>query len=1052
MFEPEASGRDRWAAVAMNRRVLTLVIALVVVAGGSSLLDLPRMEDPVLRPRVGLVNTRLPGADAARVEALVSESVEDSLRDIEEIKELRSVSRQGISTISIELLDSVMDTDAVWSRVRSKIDDAVPRLPPEARRPEFEELEVRAYALILGVKWDAETPVDMASLRRVAIDLQDRLQGLPGTDVVDRFGDPGEEIEVELRIDEVAAIGVTPAMVADKIAARDVKTAAGELRGDRRQLLVEVGNRLEHWRELSELVIGGSGGGAGGRSLGLDGNVGRDVRLGEVADIRTGIVDPPPRMAIADGDVAVVLGIMVRPDFRIDRYTAAAEATLAEFASTLPREMSLTTILRQSDYVRRRLSSLVGNLLVGAAAVSGVVFVLMGLRAAVLVVMTLPLAAMMVLFFLKSVGIPIHQMSITGLIISLGLLIDNAIVIVDEVRSRMAAGTTPREAASRSVRHLAVPLLGSTVTTALAFAPIALMPGPAGEFVGAIAISVMASVFASLALSLTVVPALTAIWSGRLESRAGGEDRPRRWWRDGVSAGDAAVGYRRFVRWMLGHPVAAISLSLSPPLVGFLLAGTLREQFFPGSSRDQFHVTIEGPAVSSLAETRASAMRVDAVLRDDSGGDGARRVDWFLGESAPQFYYNVLANRRGTRNFAQALVTTAPGSDPTAMIRRLQRRLREVVPDSRVLVRQLEQGPPSEAPIEVRLFGPDLDVLRRLGDRARVRLASMTDVAYTRSDLSEVLPAVSIDVDTTAAMDAGLSPRDVGGFFAAALDGVPAGSVLEDNERVPVVVRLDDSDRGDLSRITSMDVGGLRTGAAGEPVPLSAIASVNLTPRDAAINRLNRRRMNEVAAFLNAGVLPSIVQAKFERSLIDDPIGLPAGYSIRYGGTASGRDDAVGNLFSTVGVLAVLMVATLVLSLGSFRATAIIGVVAIGSVGLALLSLALGRYPFGFMGIIGTMGLIGVAINDSIVVLTSVRERSADGATAGLDETADRVVAATRHVVATTLTTIAGFLPLILDGGGFWPPMAICIAGGVSGATLMALVGVPAAEVWARGG
>ena len=1014
----DATGGDRWVAVAMNRRVLTLALALIVVAGVSSLIELPRMEDPVLRPRVALVNTPLPGADAARVEALVSEPIEDSLRDVEEIKELRSVSRQGISTISIELLDTVDDTDPVWSRVRSKIDDAVPRLPADAGLPEFEELEVRAYALIVGVTWESDAPVDMASLRRTAIDLQDRLQDIPGADVVDRFGDPGEEIRVELRPDDVAAVGATPASIAGRIARRDVKSAAGELRGVDRQMLVEVGNQFESADELTRLVVGSDAGG-------------RDVTLGDVAAVRTGMTQPPPRMAIVDGDVAVVLGVMVRPDYRIDRYTAAAETALTDFADLMPDQMSLSTVLKQSDYVDRRLSSLVGNLIAGAVAVSVVVMVLMGLRAAVLVVLTLPLAAMMVLFFLKVVGIPIHQMSITGLIISLGLLIDNAIVIVDEVRSRMARGVPAAAAASRSVRHLAVPLLGSTVTTALAFAPIALMPGPAGEFVGAIAVSVIASVFASLALSLTVIPALTALWSAE---RSG----PRRWWQDGVSVPSLAAIYRRFVGWMLRHPAAAIAVSLTPPLIGFLSAGTLREQFFPGSSRDQFHVTIEGPAVSSLDRTRTSAMEVDRVLRDD----GAERVDWFLGESGPQFYYNVMANRRGTRNFAQALVTVGRGVDPTTMIRRLQRRLRRVVPDSRVLVRQLEQGPPFEAPIEVRLFGPDVDVLRRIGDEARVRLASLEDVSYTRSDLAEVLPAVSIDVDPTAAIDAGTSPAEVGSYFAAALDGVPAGSVLEDNERVPVVVRLADDSRGDLGRITSMDIA---PGPA--DVPLSAVASLSLRPRDAAVTRLDRRRMNEVAAFVNAGVLPSVVQTAFEQSLIDDPIGLPPGYHIEYGGTASGRDDAVGNLFSTVGVLGVLMMATLVLSLGSFRATAIIGGVAVGSVGLALLSLAVGGYPFGFMGIIGAMGLIGVAINDSIVVLTSVREGGG-----GWDATVDRVVESTRHVVATTLTTIAGFLPLILSGGGFWPPMAVCIAGGVSGATLMALVGVPAADRWWRGG
>ena len=949
---PDGTGRrDWWIECVFNPRLLVLVLSLIAVAGLTSLMDLPRMEDPVLANRVGLINTPLPGADAARVEALVSEPIEDELRDIEEIKELRSVSRQGISTISVELLDSVSDTDPVWSRVRARIDDAAPRLPVDAGLPQFEELQVRAYALIVGISWRDRGPPDVAALRRVAIDLQDRLQGLPGTDVVDRFGDPGEEIEVELNAAAVAASGMTPADVATRIASRDVKSTAGELLQRDRQLLLEIGNQFEHSREIAETVIGDADN--------------RDIRVGDLATIRVGMADPPPRMAILDGEMSVALGVMVRPNFRIDRYTAAADQTLADFAALMPSQMALTTVLRQSNYVDSRLASLTGNLWAGAAAVSVVVFLLMGFRSAVLVVLTLPLASLMVLFFLKTVGIPIHQMSITGLIISMGLLIDNAIVIVDEVRSRIARGIAASVAASASVRHLAVPLLGSTITTALAFAPIALMPGPAGEFVGSIAISVIASVFASLFLSLTIIPALTALWSrdpasGSSPRRSlAGPSNPGRSakllaslsviFHHGISIPPITQVYRRCIGWFLAHPIMAIAVSMTPPLVGFTLAGTLQEQFFPPSTRDQFHVTIERPATSSLARTRDAAQQVDQIIRRA----GARRTDWFLGESAPQFYYNVMANRRGTRNFAQCLVTLSQGVDPTQTIRRLQTRLRDALPDSRVLVRQLEQGPPVAAPIEVRLFGPDPDVLRQLGDAARLRLSRIEDVVYTRSDLSEVLPMVSIDVDPTAAIDAGLDPADVGDYFRAALNGVPAGNVLQDNQQVPVVVRLGDAARGDLAAVSSMDI------AAGpDVVPLSAVSDIRVRPRPAAITRLNRRRMNEVAAYINAGILPSVVQASFEQSLVDEPLGLPPGYSIRYGGIASGRDDAVGNLFSTVGILAVLMVATLVLALGSFRATGVIGGVAIGSVGLALLSLVVGGYPFGFMAIIGAMGLI----------------------------------------------------------------------------------------------
>lgn len=1050
--------------VLRNNRLLILIVALILVAGGSSLLELPRMEDPVLRRRVALVNTFMPGADAERIETLISEKIEDELRDIEQIKELRSVSRLGVSTVSIELLDSVIDTDSVWSRVRSRIDDAVPKLPLTASRPTFEELEVRAFALLTALVWQSDEPADWTVLRRLAIDLQDRMQTLPGTDKVERFGDPGEEIEVELDPAAVSSLGLSPSSVIAAIGQFDAKGSAGQLRPDDMQLAVEVGNQFRSADELSSIPIAGN----------------QDVfaTLGDVATIRSGATHPLPRSASVDGKPAVVLGAMVRPSYRIDRWSEAADEMLDQYSANLPAGIEVDDLLRQTKYVDQRLSSLLRNLLAGAAAVAVVVWLLMGPRATMLVLIALPLSSLMVLFGLRIFGIPIHQMSITGLIISLGLLIDNAIVIVDEVKVRMTAnrrrrherathqidvaGLSPSDllgesdealatrSASESIRHLAVPLLGSTITTALAFAPIALMPGPAGEFVGAIAISVILAVFSSLFLAMTVIPALAI----RLF--------PEGKFRGGISIPPLTRLYRNTLRELIGKPWLGISVSIVAPMVGFILAGQLQEQFFPASGRDQFYVTVEGPVTSSVAATKQTAAEVDVVLRRA----GAKRIDWFFGESAPQFYYNVIANRRGTRNFGQALVTLNPATDPTATIAAVQADLRDRITDSRVLVRQLEQGPPFEAPIEVRLFGPDLNRIRELGDDVRRRLLAMPDVTYCRADVSEVLPMVSLDVDPSASQLAGISPSRVAEEFRISLDGAIAGSVLQGNEEVPVMVRVKGSSRSELDRIRTMELMPDMTNPPGQSdrsasqredhvpaaVPLSSIASVNLVPKSAVLLRLNRQRMNEVAGYLNAGVLPSIVQDRLETSLAENPLDLPPGYELRYGGSASKRDDAIGNLLSTAGVLIVLMVATLVLSLGSFQASAIIGAVALMSIGLGLLALIVGGYPFGFMSIIGTMGLIGVAINDSIVVIAALDEApennekllSRGGIDLVLENTVDRVVDASRHVIATTLTTMAGFAPLILDGGGFWPPMAICIAGGVAGATVLALVFVPA--------
>ncbi|MEM1068463.1 MAG: efflux RND transporter permease subunit [Planctomycetota bacterium] len=1017
-----------------DRRLLILSIALIVVAGLSSLAIMPRMEDPVLTPRAAFIVTRLPGADAERVESLVTEKIESALRDVEEIDELSSSSRAGISTISVELKQTIYETDAIWARVRGKVEDAIALLPPEASRPSFEEAETSAYALILGVVWNnREAPADHRVLRRVAIDLQDRIQNVSGTEVVDRFGDPGEEIEVEIDPVKAASLGLSLDAIAEQVNRYDAKSSAGQLRGESVSLLIDIDNQLEAVSMIENIPVASRDG--------------KDVRLAEVAQVSMGMPDPLPRFANLNGREAVVLGAMVTDSTQINGWTETTEEMLNDYERRLPDDVALDRLMVQNDYVAARMQALRSNLILGASGVALVIFFMMGWRSALIVTLALPLSSLMVLFGMRVYSIPIHQMSVTGLIIAFGLLIDNAIVVVDEVKGRLRKGDAPTDAMVGSVKHLAVPLLGSTLTTAFAFAPIALMPGGGGEFVGAIAIAVIMAISASFVLAITVLPTLAArLVAIRPEETVPQHGPVAQFFRDGFHSNTLSSIYEAFIRQCVQRPALGVVTGLVLPVSGFYLASTLREQFFPPCDRNQFHIQVDLPMTASIAETRSTSDKIDQFVRNL----GAQRIDWFYGESAPEFYYNVVGDRKGQPNYAQAIVTLAEGENPKNKIRELQRTLDESLVAPRILVRQLEQGPPFEAPVEIRLFGPNLDELRRLGDEVRRRLINHPDVVAVRSDLNEVLPQLSVNVDPSVAASAGIGPSQVARQLSTTLEGVRGGNVIQDNEELPVVVRVSDQERSDLARIESLDLVLDRNDASQEArlTPIGAISTIGLKPESAAIPRLNRQRMNEISVYITAGILPSVVQSFIEQSIESDPLGLPAGYSIAFGGESGERDESVGNLMSTVGLLFVLMIATLVLSFGSFRMAAIIGLVGMLSIGLSLLALAIGGYPFGFISIIGTMGLLGVAINDSIVVLAGIRtnKRACEG---DVEETVFEIMHATRHVLATTVTTIAGFAPLIIAGGDFWPPLAVAISGGVAGASVLALVLVPALHHWA---
>ena len=1010
-----------------NRRLLILLMALIAVAGLSSFYILPRMEDPVLTKRSALVQTRIPGADATRVESLVSERIEEELREIDEIKELRSISRSGMSTITIELRDDVYEVDEVWSRIRDKIDDARVEFPSGAKEPDFEEMDVKAYALIVALVWDNPNPVNYAVLRRSAKQLEDRLRAVSGTEDIDTFGDPDEEILVEIQPDRVATLGLSVEQIAQQVEASDAKLTAGLLRGQKSDLLIDVDSELDSLARIARTPV-------------QFGSEGHSVQLGDIATIHKGVAQPLSSLVVADGKPAVTLGMFVRDSMRIDHWSQEAKNVIREFEQSLADDVQVQMLFDQNRYVEARLSGLIWNLLFGGLAVIVVIVFMMGWRNALVIGTALPLSAFMVLAGLRMLDIPIHQMSVTGLIIALGLLIDNAIVVVDEVRSKLHARMAPEDAVISTVRHLAVPLLGSTLTTALAFAPIALMPGPAGEFVGSIAISVILAICSSFFLAMTVIPAIAALFADPEEDPETGH-----WWQVGFSHAGLRNAYSKSLDLLFSKPLLGVGLGCILPISGFIVAGSLPEQFFPPADRDQINIELELSAHASLAETRETIAAIREVVLEHPQ---VRGIEWFLGESAPQFYYNIIAKRENSSNFAQALVQLNSAHGGRQLIHELQQELDRKVPHSRVLVRQLEQGPPFDAPIEVRLFGPDLHQLSQSGDELRSILSKTPDVLHHKAELADPLPKLTLKIDEEQARLAGLDHAEISRQLNAALEGTLGGSILEETEELPVRIRVPHDRRGSLENIASLQLISSKKTPDGQAqyVPLTAIADVKMSSEIAAISHFNGERMNEVQAYIKAGVLPAKVLADFQKRLQQAGYELPPGYRLEWGGEASKRDDAVGNLMANVGVLMVLMVATLVLSFSSFRVAGLVGAVGILSIGLGLGMLWLFGFPFGFMAIVGSMGLAGVAINDAIVVLAELRANpQARKGDRGVVR--DVVLRSTRHVVATSLTTVAGFIPLVLAGGGFWPPLAITIAGGVGGATLLALYFIPSAYI-----
>jgi multidrug efflux pump subunit AcrB len=1030
-----------------NRHLLWLTVAVITIAGLTAYLTMPRQEDPRMTTRNATIITQLPGASADRVEALISEPIEDELREIEEIKDLESTSRAGVSIISVALLDETTAQTAtpIFSEIRSSLEDVAPRLPPEASDPLFDDTRgAVAFTMILGVRMpqqDASSnrgPPRVGLLNRVAADLADTLRNVPGTELVRRYGEPAEQVTVRFEPDTLAELGLTAGELARRIASADTKVPSGRLLGENQTLQVEVAGELETLQTVRDVVL-------------IDGPAGSVVRVGHVAEVERGWEQPAGEIALTDRRRTVLVAARVVPGTQVDGWATNARQAVEQFRARTGG-VEIATVFDQSTYTTQRLGSLGFNLLLGATVVVLVIFFTMGLRSAVLVGSTLPLVSGLCLFGIQFFGNSLNQMSIFGMIIALGLLIDNAIVVVDEVGHQLRKdadrafddGFARRVSAVReTMRLLAGPLGASTLTTMLAFAPIVLLPGNAGDFVGGIGLSVILAVGGSYLVAITVIAAFAGLYL-KLPAGAGGESAdasgPARWWQTGLTSRRLSAGSRSVLLRLMRVPLLAMAIAALPPALGFAVYPTLGSAFFPPVDRDMFDLQLWMPTNTPVAQTRRT---VEALHEHLMQTDGVESADWLIGSAFPSVFYNLTMGNDNSPFYARAAVKSASVQATERLVPQLQREIDERFPEARVLVRAFNQGPPVTADIEYRIYGPDQATLQELGEQLRARLQSHPDVLQTDMSMPRGEAKFFFDADPQAVAVAGLTRRGVAEQLQATLDGARGGQVVEDLEQMPVEVRVGDSVRSQAEAIA-----GLRLiGADGDAVPLAAVGSFDLRPAIGGITRFNGRRTNTVSAYTRPDALAIDIAYQTLAELRADESFLPPGYSIELGGEAENEGEATGNLFSTLPVLMVFMAAALILTFRSVVLALVLGGVAILAVGLAFLSTWTISFPVSFNTILGTLGLIGVAINDTIVVLAAIR---ADPRAAAGDRTAvvDATLGCGRHVISTTLTTIGGFLPLLLlTEGDFWPSLAVVLAGGIGGATLIAMLFIPAVYI-----
>ena len=1008
-----------------NGRYLALLVISIVVVGVTSYNSLGRQEDPSITPFVASVQTFYPGASPARVESLVTKPLEDALREHPDVQEINSNSINGVSTIVIEAdyYLSRPDIKRVWSELRGKVDRVAADLPQGTTQPVFDDDLFTTFVKIIAISADEGVDISPSLLRREALRFADAARKVPQTRRVKPYGLPDEEINVEINGAALSTLGLSVDDISRTLALSDSRTPAGKLASPTTALTIDVAGDFRDAQAVRDTFIKADFDSVSG------------IRISDVATVTKSEAEPPLRLALSNGRRSVFLAVEMKEGYQVDKYSKQFDAFLEDYRANTADGLAIETTYDQSGYTEARLAGVARNIIAGVLIVVAVLFVTLGWRAALIVALSLPLCTLLSMVVLNYLDVPIHQLSMTGLVVALGLLVDASIVVTDEIRKHLLEGDKAIDAMQKAVKRMTVPLVSATATTVFAFTPMAILQGPSGDFLGSLATCVIVMLVMSLVLALSVTAAL----GGRLLPGAITE-RPA-WWRSGIVLHRARERFAASIDWSLKYPLASVLLAASIPLLGFASVSTLTAQFFPGTDRDQMYLRVEMPRSAGIEATLELVRQLDDDLRAEPL---IRRVDWSVGESPPAFYYNLRSNKRNAPGWAEGMVLTRDENQTNALIRRLQKNFDRKYPQAQILVLGIDQGPPVDAPLEVVLYGPNTHTLRVLGEKFRQRLQELPDITHTKLSISPAAPKVEFQLDEEKLRRLGLERTQVAELIDGYLRGRFGGAVIEDTEQLRVRAKLEREAWQDSDELLNLQIP--LPGQLGQPrfVPLSAVGVLNIVPDDAPIGRRDGERINQVQAFLTRGVLPEEALKLLRQSLEENPIALPDGYRYSFGGDSGEREGVVNDLIGPVGLVMSLLIATIMLTFNSWRLTLLAFGVVISAFGLSFLALALFRYPLGIMALVGVVGSIGVAINACIIILTSFQQSPA-AASGNRDAMRDEVLDSSRHIISTTLTTFGGFLPLILEGSQFWPPFAMAIAGGVLLSTVISFYLVPPA-------
>jgi len=996
------------------RKSVLMVLVLLLINGVFAYFTLPTQEDPTLVIRNAIVTTSYSGMSPERVDLLITRALEKEIRKIPEVEKLTSTSVTGQSIIHVEIYDRYFNMDEIWQDLRNKVQQAEANLPDGTRTPfindSFGDVSVATLALTAD-------GFSMSQMYDIAKHIRDNIYSVDGTKKVDIVGAQAERIFLEVSGARLSQLGISPQTIIRELQNQNIISPGGQIDTGVRALVVEPTGNFSSMDEIADTHISIPG-------------TDDTIALKDIVSLRRGYIDPPYQPAYFNGKPAIMFSISLLPGYNLLEYAPRLKTKVTQIENTLPIGYEVNFATYQADQVQRAISSVSLNVLQTLAIVLVVVVLFLGIRTGLIVGSIVPFVMLTTLAIMQLTGMVLEKMSLATLIIALGLLVDNGIVIAEDFKRRLEAGQDRFLAMCQSGKELAMPLLSSSLTTILFFLPLLLAEHISGEYTRSISLVIMITLLASWVLALCVTPTLCYFFI-RVKTVDGesslSEKQNSRFYET----------YENGLHWILSHKTIFLVAMLG--ILVFSLSGFkyVTQQFFPDSDRTQIMMYVDLPNGTSALETNRQMLDIFKWLDDKNHFPEISSYSGYTGFNGPRFVL-MLKPEDPADNKGFVVLNIKEGVSLDATVNKLHNGLINNFPNVSGRVKRMFAGPSDSSSISIQVKGPDKDVINA---KAKEIMAVLYQVPYTkniRTDWENRIVKVKVKVDQHRARRAGVTSDDISTALQGFFDGVGVTEYRDGDDIIPVIFRARKEERFNLDRLRTVSVFSNATGLA---IPLFQVA--DLMPE----NQYAKIQREDLFSAVTVEASNTEMTAQDLQLLIDDQIqalkaDLPINHRIEYDGVIVQSLESQKALSASMPLVIGLVLVLLVMQFNSYRRAMII----VLTIPLSLIGTVSGllimEAPFGFMVTLGIYSLAGIIINNGIVLIGRIDIERSEGKS-DYQAIINSCMTRLRPITMTTVTTIMGLLPLMLNSESIFFGMATVMAFGLGVGTVLTLGVVP---------